>query len=105
MTSRVVTKFYLLQATRSVGFISPVFTLFLLRALNFTQIGLLTAFSAALAVGVGVLADRAGRQAAGHPSAVGETTLAALGAAFLVATVAVVLARGSVRGLVPPNAE
>jgi MFS family permease len=67
VTSRVVTKFYLLQATRSVGFISPVFTLFLLRSLNFTQIGVLSALSAGLVVGgevpTGYVGDRLGRRA------------------------------------------
>jgi len=43
--SRVVTKFYLLQASRSVGFVSPVYTLFLLRDLSFTEIGLLSALA------------------------------------------------------------
>lgn len=63
----VVTKFYLLQATRSVGFISPVFTLFLLRSLSFTQVGLLSALSAAVVVAgevpTGYVGDRLGRRA------------------------------------------
>lgn len=67
MPSRVVTKFYLLQATRSVGFITPVFTLFLLRSLNFTEIGVLSALSAALVVAgevpTGYVGDRLGRRA------------------------------------------
>ncbi|MEF8800403.1 MAG: MFS transporter [Halolamina sp.] len=67
MPSRVVTKFYLLQATRSVGFISPIFTLFLLRSLNFTQIGVLSALSAALVVAgevpTGYVGDWLGRRA------------------------------------------
>jgi MFS family permease len=65
--SRVVTKFYLLQATRSVGFISPIFTLFLLRTVNFTQIGLLSALSAGLVVvgelPTGYVGDWLGRRA------------------------------------------
>ena len=67
MRDAVVTKFYVLQATRSVGFISPVFTLFLLRSLSFTEVGLLSALSAAVVVAgevpTGYVGDRLGRRA------------------------------------------
>lgn len=62
-----VLKYYLYQATDSVGFIWPVFTLFLLwNDLTFTQIGTLGAISAALVVvfevPTGYVADRLGRR-------------------------------------------
>ena len=67
MRDAVVTKFYVLQATRSVGFISPIFTLFLLRSLSFTEVGLLSALSAAVVVAgevpTGYVGDRLGRRA------------------------------------------
>ena len=66
MPSTVVRKFYLLQATRSVGFISPIFTLFLLRDLSFTVVGSLSALSAAIVVlgevPTGYVGDRLGRR-------------------------------------------
>ncbi len=67
MPSSVVRKFYLLQATRSVGFIAPIFTLFLLRDLSFTVVGTLSALSAAVVVlgevPTGYVGDRLGRRA------------------------------------------
>jgi MFS family permease len=64
---RLVTRYYLYQATRSSGFIYPVFTLFLLRTLSFTQVGLLGALSSAVVVlsevPTGYVADRVGRRA------------------------------------------
>jgi MFS family permease len=66
MPSTVVRKFYLLQATRSVGFVSPIFTLFLLRDLSFTVVGSLSALSAAVVVlgevPTGYVGDRLGRR-------------------------------------------
>lgn len=66
MPASVVRKFYLLQATRSVGFISPIFTLFLLRDLSFTVVGTLSALSAAVVVlgevPTGYVGDRLGRR-------------------------------------------
>ena len=66
MPSTVVRKFYLLQATRSVGFVSPIFTLFLLRGLSFTVVGSLSALSAAIVVlgevPTGYVGDRLGRR-------------------------------------------
>ena len=66
MPSTVVRKFYLLQATRSVGFVSPIFTLFLLRDLSFTVVGSLSALSAAIVVlgevPTGYVGDRLGRR-------------------------------------------
>lgn len=67
MRDSLVQRFYLLQATRSVGFVSPVFTLFLLRDLSFTQVGILSALSAVLVVAgevpTGYVGDRFGRRA------------------------------------------
>ncbi|SEO51395.1 Major Facilitator Superfamily protein [Halogranum amylolyticum] len=64
---RLVTRYYLYQATRSAGFIYPVFTLFLLRTLSFTQVGLLGALSSAVVVlsevPTGYVADQLGRRA------------------------------------------
>jgi hypothetical protein len=37
MAERLVGKYYLYQATRSIGFISPIFALFVLRDLSFTH--------------------------------------------------------------------
>lgn len=67
MRDRIVGQFYLLQATRSVGFVSPVYTLFLLRDLSFTQVGALSAFASFLVVAgeipTGYVGDRVGRRA------------------------------------------
>jgi MFS family permease len=62
-----VLKYYLFQAADSVGFIWPVFTLFLLwNDLSYTQIGTLSAISAVLVVvfemPTGYVADRLGRR-------------------------------------------
>ena len=62
-----ILKYYLYQAADSVGFIWPVFTLFLLwNDLSFTQIGALSAISAILVVAfeipTGYVADRYGRR-------------------------------------------
>lgn len=62
----VVARYYLYEATHTAGFIWPVFTLFLLRDLNFTQIATLGAVSAVFVVAVevptGYLGDRVGRR-------------------------------------------
>jgi MFS family permease len=63
----VVRRFYLYRATTSVGFITPVYTLFLLlKGLSYTQIGALGALSAVLVVGgevpTGYVGDRIGRR-------------------------------------------
>jgi MFS family permease len=66
MPSTVVRKFYLLQATRSVGFVSPIFTLSLLRDLSFTVVSSLSALPAAVVVlgegPAGYVGDRLGRR-------------------------------------------
>lgn len=66
MRDRLVGRFYLLQATRSVGFVSPIYTLFLLRDLDFTQVGALSAFASFLVVAgevpTGYVGDRFGRR-------------------------------------------
>ncbi|QDX39951.1 MFS transporter [Salarchaeum sp. JOR-1] len=63
----VVRRYYLHRATLSVGFITPVFTLFLLRTLSFPQVGALSALSATLVVAfevpTGYAADRVGERA------------------------------------------
>lgn len=63
----VVRRYYLHRATVSVGFITPVFTLFLLRTLSFPQVGALSALSATLVVAfevpTGYVADRFGQRA------------------------------------------
>ncbi|SDW43783.1 Major Facilitator Superfamily protein [Haloarcula vallismortis] len=65
--SGLVRRYYLYRATIAVGFITPVFTLFLLRTLTFTQVGALSAtYSAFSAVGeipTGYVGDRLGRRA------------------------------------------
>jgi MFS family permease len=67
MTRRLVGRYYAYRATLSVGFITPVFTLFLLRTLSFTQVGVLSAVYAFLSVvgeiPTGYVADRLGRRA------------------------------------------
>jgi hypothetical protein len=50
MTRRSVGRYYAYRATLSVGFITPVFTLFLLRTLSFTEVGVLSAVYAGLSV-------------------------------------------------------
>ncbi|WP_327053215.1 MFS transporter [Halomicrococcus gelatinilyticus] len=66
MADRLIGKYYCFQATRSVGFISPIFTLFVLRDVSFTQYGTLSALSAALVVlgevPTGYVGDRYGRR-------------------------------------------
>ncbi|PSP76142.1 MFS transporter [Halobacteriales archaeon QS_1_68_20] len=66
-TSTVVRRFYLYRATTSVGFVTPVYTLFLLfKDLTYTQIGVLGALSAVLVlvgeVPTGYVGDRVGRR-------------------------------------------
>ncbi|WP_435152663.1 MFS transporter [Haladaptatus sp. DFWS20] len=63
----VVLKYYCYQATLSLGFISPIFTLFLLyRNLDYTQIALLSTLYASLTVvsevPTGYIGDRIGRR-------------------------------------------
>jgi MFS family permease len=63
----LIRRYYLYRATLSVGFITPVFTLFLLRSLTFTQFGALSALYSVLAVAgelpTGYVGDRFGRRA------------------------------------------
>nr|WP_245547769.1 MFS transporter [Halovivax ruber] len=66
-SDRTILSYYGFMATYSVGFIWPIFTLFLLwNDLSFTEIGLLSAVSAVLVVVLevptGYLADRIGRR-------------------------------------------
>ncbi|MFC4358158.1 MFS transporter [Halobium salinum] len=64
--SRLVTKFYALQATRSTGFVSPVFALFVLRDVTFAEFGVLSAVLGVVVVGgevpTGYVGDRYGRK-------------------------------------------
>ncbi|MFC4542056.1 MFS transporter [Halosolutus amylolyticus] len=78
--------YYLYQATDSVGFIWPVFTLFLLwKDLTYTQIGTLGAISALLVVAfevpTGYVADRFGRR---NALALGMAAMTASVAGFVV---------------------
>lgn len=63
----LVGRYYAYRATTSVGFVTPVFTLFLLRTLSFTQVGVLSAIYAVLSVvgevPTGYVGDRLGRRA------------------------------------------
>lgn len=60
-------RYYLYRATMSVGFITPIFTLFLLRSLTYTQLAALSALYSVLAVvsevPTGYVGDRLGRRA------------------------------------------
>jgi MFS family permease len=66
MTRRSVGRYYAYRATLSVGFITPVFTLFLLRTLSFTEVGVLSAVYAGLSVvgeiPTGYVADHLGQR-------------------------------------------
>jgi MFS family permease len=66
MAERLIGKYYLYQATRSIGFISPIFALFVLRDLSFTQYGTLSALYSALVVlgevPTGYIGDRYGQR-------------------------------------------
>lgn len=63
----LIRRYYLYRATLSVGFITPIFTLFLLRSLTFTQVGMLSALYSVLSVvgeiPTGYVGDRLGRRA------------------------------------------
>jgi MFS family permease len=63
----LVRRYYWYRVTLSVGFITPVFTLFLLRDLTFTQFGALSALYSVLSVvgevPTGYVGDRLGRRA------------------------------------------
>lgn len=60
-------RYYLYRATLSVGFITPIFTLFLLRSLTYSEYGVLSAIYSALVVlgevPTGYVGDRLGRRA------------------------------------------
>lgn len=60
-------RYYLYRATMSVGFITPIFTLFLLRSLTYTQFAVLSSLYSVLAVvsevPTGYVGDRLGRRA------------------------------------------
>lgn len=62
----LVRRYYLYRATLSVGFVMPIFTLFLLRSLTFTQVGVLSALYAVVSVvgevPTGYVGDRFGRR-------------------------------------------
>ncbi|WP_313691678.1 MFS transporter [Halorarum halobium] len=64
---RLVRRFYWFQVTRSVGFIYPIFALFVLRDVSFTGYGTLSAIYAAVVVAsevpTGYVGDRWGRRA------------------------------------------
>ncbi|WP_049926692.1 MFS transporter [Halopiger goleimassiliensis] len=83
-----ILKYYGYQAADSVGFIWPVFTLFLLwNDLTYAQIGALSAISAVLVVGLevptGYVADRIGRR---NAMALGMGAMTVSIAGFVVAT-------------------
>lgn len=63
----LIRRYYLYRATLSVGFVTPIFTLFLLRSLTFTQVGTLSALYAFLSVvgeiPTGYIGDWLGRRA------------------------------------------
>jgi MFS family permease len=63
----LVRRYYLYRATITVGFVTPVFTLFILRSLTFTQFGALSALYSVLSVAgevpTGYVGDRLGRRA------------------------------------------
>ncbi|MHB9288690.1 MFS transporter [Halobacteriales archaeon Cl-PHB] len=63
----LVYRYYAFRATVAVGFISPIFTLFVLRDLSFAQFGTLSALYSVLSVvgevPTGVVGDRFGRRA------------------------------------------
>ncbi|UTF52582.1 MFS transporter [Natronosalvus rutilus] len=85
--SAPIARYYLFQATDSVGFIWPVFTLFLLwKDLTFAQIGTLGAVSALLVVVLevptGYVADRLGRR---NALAIGMAAMTLSIAGFVVA--------------------
>lgn len=93
----IVRRFYAYQATRSIGFISPIFTLFLLRDLSFTTLGGLSAFYSFLLVAgelpTGAVGDRFGRRTSMTLSAVGNAvSLAGFVVADSVAAYAVLYA-------------
>lgn len=66
MAERLVAKYYSFQVTRSIGFISPIFALFVLRDLSFAQYGLLGGLYSMLVilgeVPTGYIGDRYGRR-------------------------------------------
>ncbi|WP_323173026.1 MFS transporter [Natrialba sp. PRR66] len=87
LPNTTILTYYGYQVTDSVGFIWPVFTLFLLwNDLSFTQIGLLSAISAVLVVllevPTGYAADRIGHR---NALALGMTSMTASVAGFVVA--------------------
>lgn len=63
----LIRRYYLYRATLSVGFITPIFTLFLLRSLSFTEVGALSALYSIVSVfgevPTGYVGDRLGRRA------------------------------------------
>ncbi|MFC6725979.1 MFS transporter, partial [Halobium palmae] len=82
----LVAKFYALQATRSTGFVSPIFALFVLRDVSFVEYGVLSAVLSIVMVGgelpTGYVGDRYGRRTSLAVS-VGCTVVSLLG--FVVA--------------------
>ena len=64
--SRVVRRYYLYRATATVGFVTPIFTIFLLRELSFSQLGALSGLYSALVVlgeiPTGYVGDRVGHR-------------------------------------------
>lgn len=63
----LIRRYYLYRTTLSVGFITPIFTLFLLRSLSFTEVGALSALYSMVSVfgevPTGYVGDRLGRRA------------------------------------------
>lgn len=63
----LIRRYYLYRAALSTGFITPIFTLFLLRSLTFTEVGTLSALYSVLSVvgemPTGYVGDRLGRRA------------------------------------------
>lgn len=64
--TRVVRRYYLYRATATVGFVTPIFTIFLLRNLSYSQLGALSGlYSALIVLGevpTGYVGDRVGHR-------------------------------------------
>ncbi|MFQ3293604.1 MAG: MFS family permease [Halobacteriales archaeon] len=64
--SQVVRRYYLYRATATVGFVTPIFTIFLLRELSYSQLGALSGVYSALVVlgeiPTGYVGDRLGHR-------------------------------------------
>lgn len=86
MVNRFIGKYYLYEATRSIGFITPIFALFVLRDLSFAQYGILGGLYSAIVVfgelPTGYVGDRYGHRTSLALSAV-FTVLSLAGFVFV----------------------